>query len=110
MDRQEFTIIEFEHRFNNMKTQKEVIDNLTQRVAAGLRKMEVKPVAFLFFDKENSFYDNVAILGIPIYRTSFIYQSNGQDELSFYPLFSDPYFDSVIEVSRFRTGYENYSS
>ncbi|AMR34160.1 hypothetical protein A0256_23265 [Mucilaginibacter sp. PAMC 26640] len=83
-------------------------DYFLNKVAAGLRRMTVMPNAFIFFDKESKFYDRDKILGYPVYRTNFIYQGNGEDELSFYPVFLDPHFDSVNEVSRFRRGYEDY--
>ncbi len=94
-----------EYQLQNEEIYKNCIVN---KVAAGVRKMGIKPVAFLFFDKENYFYDNYSILGIPVYRTSFIYQGNGQEELSFYPIFSDPHFDSTREVTNFRNGYEEF--
>ena len=83
-------------------------DYLLNKVAAGLRRMKVCPDALLFFDKEGFFYDRTSICNIPVYRTQFIYQGNGQDELIFYPIFKDPHFDSTIEVSNFRKGYEEY--
>jgi len=83
-------------------------DYLLNKVAAGLRRMTVTPDALLFFDKEDLFYDRKSICNIPIYRTCFIYQGNGQEELSFYPLFNDPSFDSIIEVTNFRKGYEEF--
>lgn len=83
-------------------------DFLVNKVAAGLRRMTKTPDALLYFDDEKSFYDRDTIINIPIYRTEFIYQGNGLDVIRFYPLFTDPHFDSTIEVTNFRRGYEEY--
>lgn len=83
-------------------------DFLVNKIGAGLRRMTVSPDALLFFDKQDLFYDRKSICNIPIYRTNFIYQCNEQEELSFYPIFKDVYFDSTIEVTNFRRGYEEF--
>jgi hypothetical protein len=80
--------------------------DIADKVAAGLRKMNRKPDALLFFDDEDFFYDKDKFLDIPVFRTSFLYQSYGTENLKFYPLFLNVHKDDIISVSQFRRGYE----
>lgn len=83
-------------------------DYLLNKVAAGVRRMKVLPIGFIFFDSEDKFYDKDTIMGYPVYRTNYIYQGNGLEQISFYPIFKDPNFDSSSDVYAFRRGYEEY--
>ena len=82
--------------------------DIADKVAAGLRRMNVIPDALLFFDSEAFYYDRNRFLDIPVIRTSFIYQGNGQPELIFYPVFFSAHrnMDIDIEVINYRRGYE----
>ena len=70
---------------------------IIEKVAAGLRKMDIKPVAFIFNDYcQDWTYDDNEILGFPIFHSCFIslYESSIVDECPFFK----PRIDTNVQV------------
>ena len=83
-------------------------DNIVSKVAAGLRRMGIKPTYLLFCDANTDgwVWDEEKIAGIPVLHSGFI-QNTGAD-VPFIPLWDNPNdMRNSIERKRFNDGYEN---
>jgi len=82
---------------------------IIEKVAAGLRKMDIKPVAFIFNDYcQDWTYDDNEILGFPIFHSCFIslYESSIVDECPFLPLFDKEFSNINYQINLFTKGYD----
>jgi hypothetical protein len=83
---------------------------LTNRVASGLRKMEVLPDYLIYICNDEYVYDEDTISNIPvIYTNNIISQSDSStiNELKFIPCWKREF--STSEMNKFIIGYDEWS-
>ena len=88
------------------------MDKYIEKVAAGLRAMEVEPNAFVYFPEQDSpsqTYDKTEVLGRPVYRCGGFYTHYGyQDhDVPFVPVWMTQKYDNWKLLPRFRDAYKD---
>jgi len=80
-----------------------------EKVAAGLRKMDNKPDAFLFMEwySEDFTWDAPDILGIPVFHTDNFLHNTDDKDCPIQPMWKDEK-DYMMDVALFRRGYDEY--
>ncbi len=79
---------------------------IIERVAAGLRKMNVKPDYLLYFDEKIDFaWDEETICGIPVlHSTNSVNSGYDGDDYFFHPIFKTE--TKSMEVYYFQRGFK----
>ena len=84
---------------------KEIIEN----VAAGLRKMDIKPVAFIFNDFcQDWTWDNETILDYPIFHSCYknLFELAISRDCPFLPVFDKEFATIPYQISLFNKGFD----
>lgn len=79
------------------------MNQYTEKVAAGLRRMHKKPDAFLFCDGETA-YDEPTACGIPVYHSVFVNNSQTDEDVPFIPIWARE-GDYAVDRKRFNDGF-----
>jgi len=89
-------------------------DDIIKRVAAGIRRMKIKPIAFIFlqfYDDEYT-WDQEKILEYPVYHCSPRVTNNYIDSMvyscPFVPLFNREMIACAYDSINFWKGWEEY--
>lgn len=80
-------------------------NKFNQKVAAGLRNMEITPDAFLFAPNNDEMFGNLSILGIPVFKSALIINTTSDLDIPFIPMWLDD-CDYTIQRAMFNSGYE----
>lgn len=83
--------------------------NIKNKVAAGMRRMKIKPDFLLFIDDiEDWTYDELTIMGILVLHTPQLMDMFGGNIL-FIPMWSKDHSGALADRKRFIEGYEDES-
>lgn len=86
------------------------MNNIEERVAAGLRNMKSVPDAFIFLGGQEWVWDKPSILGKPVFHSMDISFITNFSEVNclFMPLWFSESDRHSLEVSKFINGYSEY--
>ncbi len=83
-------------------------NEIIEKVAAGLRRMTLQPMAFVFIENGEWTWDDDEICGITVYHTGYCVQfrPHGDEDCPFIPIFSDDSsVDGGYQIHQFARGY-----
>lgn len=83
-----------------------------EKIAAGMRAMNVEPDAFTYFPEQDSpdfTYDSAIILGVPVLRCAGRYCSYGYEDygVPFVPVWKSQKYDGGELLTKFRNAYSD---
>ena len=85
----------------------DIVRDMVQTVAAGVRRMNNPPDAFLYTKDDEFCFDQEKICGFPVYHTALVMNNMTEDEVPFIPLWKED-GDYITDRARFNKAYLEY--